>query len=80
MCVQFRRLTGGKRKRGRDPRLNDLIEIMEDDVKVEIESYRKHHSEETVDNLYKPVSVLLFRPHTFIFVIPCPLTHIHTTA
>ena len=54
--VQFRRLTGGKRKRGRDPSLNDLIEIKGDDVKDEIEIYRKHHSEETIDNLYKPVS------------------------
>lgn len=54
-CVQYRRLTGGKRRRGRDPALNDLIEIKEDDVKVGIDTYRKHHSEEVVNNLYKTV-------------------------
>ena len=48
---------GGKRKRGRDPSLNDLIEIKEDDVKVGIELYQKHFSEESVDKLYKPVSL-----------------------
>lgn len=53
---QYRRLTGGRRKRGRDPSLNDLIEIKGDDVKDEIEMYRKHNSEEAIDSLYKPVS------------------------
>lgn len=54
---QYRRFIGGKRKKGRDPSLNDLIEIKEDDVKVEIENYRRHNSDDTVDKLYKPVSV-----------------------
>lgn len=49
-------MIGGGRKRGRAPGLNDLIEINEDDVRTDIETYRKHHSEEAVDRLYKAVS------------------------
>ena len=59
--LQYRRLIGGRRKRGRDPSLNDLIEIKEDDVKSDIETYRKHHSEEAIDRLYKPVSCYPFQ-------------------
>lgn len=47
---------GSKGKRGRGPSLDNLIEINEDDVKEDIEMYRKHHSEEGIDRLYKPVS------------------------
>ena len=54
--IQYRRFTGAKRKRGRDPSLNDLIEINEDEVKIEMENYRRHNSDDTVDKLYKPVS------------------------
>lgn len=53
--LQYRRLTGGKRKRGREAGLDDLIEIRGEDVKAEIETYRKHHSEEDIDRLYKSV-------------------------
>ncbi len=47
---------GNRNRRGRDHTLNDLIEIKEDDVKDESNTYRRHFSEETIDNLYKPVS------------------------
>ena len=57
--LQYRRLIGGKKRCGRDPGLNDLIEIKEDDVKIGAETYRKHYSDETVDKLYKPVSKYL---------------------
>ena len=59
MCLQYRRLTGSRRKRGRDPALNDLIEINEDDVKVGMETYRKNLSEESIEKMYKPVSELV---------------------
>lgn len=49
-------LMGSKRKRGRDPCLDNLIDINEDDVKVDGQTYRKHHSEEAIERLYKVVS------------------------
>jgi len=45
-----------RRKRDRDPALNNLIEIKEDDVKVGMETYRKNLSEESIEKMYKPVS------------------------
>ena len=57
---QFRRLAGGKRRKGREESLNNLIDINEGDMREGMKTYRKYHTEDSVNKLYTPNPVSVY--------------------